>query len=534
MPRRDSLRATPQPVRALDFELLVLLVVAGSMIACGITWGLPNTVDWAIDSIAPIGPLHYAHDMVVEHHWWSKYPPLHFTILALLDAPYLALLAARGAFQPGASHYPYGFAEPDAALGFLTLIARAVSAAMGVGTTIVVYAIGREFGGRRAGLIAGLFFASSPLTLYYANTANLDIPYLFWSGLALLMLVRVVRGAATGTYLASGVLVALAVATKDQAYGLFLALPIPLVLAARRDPQYRHGERRLFATGVLAVLTYLMAANVVFDCHGWWDHVHYITHEGSAPYRMFSPTPSGFARLVARELHLSVAATTWPVAALGLVGCVMAVRDRIRGTGLLLFATLAYFATFTAPILYVFPRFVLPAVLTIAVFAGLAAARAWDTRSSLARSAIVAIVLLALLYGNTMNVGLLLDSRYAAEAWLELNLPPNAIVGMNGDPTYLPRLPRGAQRVSVDIDARGPELRGSTPDYLLMSDAYYRRYLRHADTRPVVRRLLAGDFGYEPVASFHRRWLPATDSIPTVNPRIVILRRRDVPPAAHA
>ena len=44
----------------------------------------------------------------------------------------------------------------------------------------------------------------------------------------------------------------------------------------------------------------------------------------------------------------------------------------------------------------------------------------------------------------------------------------------------------------------------------------------------MLRKLFGGHLGYEHVATFHRRGLPATELIPTLNPRIVILRRRRV------
>ncbi|MBI3770281.1 MAG: glycosyltransferase family 39 protein [Deltaproteobacteria bacterium] len=513
--------------RAVDPALALLVAISLAINVCGITWGLPNVVDWAIDSIAPLGPLAYVHQMLHGGHWWTKYPSLHFTVLTIVDAPYLALLAARGTLHTIVPRFPYGLTEPAESLGTLVLIARLVSATMSAGATAAAFYLGRALHGRRAGFIGGLLFAASPLTVYYSGTGNLDIPYLFWSSLAFVALVRVARGAASGAYVALGVFSALAVATKDQAYGLFILLPIPLVIGRVRE----HGwaglrDRRLLAGLVAAVATYAVAANVLVDWAGWTAHLRYITHEGSAPYQMFPQSAAGYVDLATRTWRLTVDSATWPMVLLATVGGIWAVVHRVRGAGMLMLAPVSYFASFIVPILYVFPRFVLPAVFVLAVFAGVGSACLWETRSAWARVTVAAAVGYVVLVGGSMNLGLLLDSRYAAESWMDRSLPPDAIVGTNGDPTYLPRLPFGVRSITVDIGPDGLVLHGAPPDFLVFSDAYYRRHLRHADTRPIVRELFAGRLEYERVATFHRRWLPATDLIPTLNPRIVILRRR--------
>ena len=72
----------------------------------------------------------------------------------------------------------------------------------------------------------------------------------------------------------------------------------------------------------------------------------------------------------------------------------------------------------------------------------------------------------------------------------------------------------------------GPVAEASPPEYLVLSDAHYRRYLRRSEFRPAMEQLLAGELDYERVAVFEPRPFPMTDLIPTVNPRVVILRRR--------
>lgn len=504
-------------------ELLGLIAAVTLVNAFGITWGLPNaTGDWAIDSIAPFGPLRYAQQMLDGGHWWSKYPPLHFTLLALVYAPYAAFLAVTGALDTGAG----AFADPALSVTLFTLAARIVSAAMGVGTTVVAYRIGVELAGRRAGFLAGVLFAGSPLAVYYATAANLEMPYLFWSSVALLMAVRIARGAPRETYVRCGMFAAAGIATKDQAYGLFLLLPIPLLmLHARARGGLGFRDPRLIAGAGAAVLTYLVAANVVIDFQGWLAHLYYITHDGSRPYQMYPATLAGSARLAAHVAGLVLWTATPPMLALAVVGWIALPRAARGGAALLVAAVASYLLTFVGPILYVFPRFVLPVVFIVAILGGVGGAAVWNRGGGLARAAVAATVALVTLYGTSMNLGLVWDSRYAAESWLASHVEPGALVGTNGEGVYLPRVPAALRTVAVDVTQTGLRYDGPTPEYLVLSDAYYARYLRRAAVRPVFLELLQGDGGYERVATFYRTHLPATDLIPGLNPRIVVMRR---------
>jgi len=516
--RPDRIAVTAWPP-----ELRVLILGVAFVNAFGITWGLPNaTGDWAIDSIAPFGPLRYAQQMLDGGHWWSKYPPLHFTLLAIVYAPYAVFLAVTGGLDTGAG----AFADPAVSVTLFTLAARLVSAVMGVGAAVVAYRIGVELAGRRAGFLAGVLFAGSPLAVYYAAAANLEMPYLFWSSLALLMLVRIARGAPRATYVRCGVFAAAAIATKDQAYGLFLLLPIPIVLLhtrARGGQGFR--DPRLIAGAGAAVLTYLVAANVVIDFRGWLAHLYYITHDGSQPYQMYPATLDGYARLAAHVAGLVLWTATPPMLVLAVLGWV-AMRRRARpGAALLVAAVASYLLTFVAPILYVFPRFVLPLVFVLAILGGVGGAAIWRRGGVAARAAVAATVAVVALYGTSMNLGLVWDSRYAAESWLAKHVEPGAVVGTNGEGVYLPRVPTSLRTVPVDVTEDGLRYDGPAPDYLVLSEAYYARYLRRAAVRPVFVGLLQGDGGYERVATFHRSHLPATDLIPGLNPRIVVMRR---------
>lgn len=503
----------------------MLVLAVGALNAFGITWGLPNASgDWAIDSVAPLGPLRYAREMLYGGHWWSKYPPLHYTLLSVVYAPYAAFLSVVGA-PATATQFPFGLADPERSLTYFTLMARLVSAAMGVGVAVVAHRIATEVADRAAGIAAAVVFACSPLAVYYADAANLDMPYLFWSSLALVMLVRIARGARVGTYVRLGAFTAAAIATKDQAYGLFSLVPLPLALLHTRGLGRGPLDRRLLAAAGAAVVTYVVAANVLVDWRGWLAHVHYVTHEGSRPYQMYPATIAGVSAFGGYVIGLLLEAATPPIVVFAAVGVVVLRKVAPRAVLLLGAAAVSYVVTFLGPILYAFPRFVLPLVFVCAIFAGVGIATTWRAAGVPGRLTVAASLVLLFLYGTSMNLGLVWDSRYAAEHWLAENVAPGTLVGTNGEGVYLPRIPAALPTVAFEVTADGLTFAGCEPEYLVMSDAYYARYLRRPATRPMLASLLIGTADWLPVATFHSKHLVATNLIPTMNPRIVVLRR---------
>ena len=74
------------------------------------------------------------------------------------------------------------------------LIGRCLTVGMGVGTVWAVYAIGRRLWGRRAGLLAALTLAITPLHAQHSHFLTVDVPATFWAMLSLLWAVRLATG----------------------------------------------------------------------------------------------------------------------------------------------------------------------------------------------------------------------------------------------------------------------------------------------------------------------------------------------------
>jgi hypothetical protein len=148
-------------------------------------------------------------------------------------------------------------------------------------------------------------------------------------------------------------------------------------------------------------------------------------------------------------------------------------------------------------------RFLLPQSLLVSLYAGLAldaAMRSARKTSVLAWSAGALIAIVggrALFECAAVDVALLRDPRYDAEAWLEAHVAAGETMEVYGNNTNLPRLPARTRVTRVDpspVSSRSPipgitELQGAydqveqrSPDWIVVSEGWLWRYTKAAPT----------------------------------------------------
>ncbi len=412
--------------QALPPALLFVLLHAWSL-----GWGLPSFTGWAGDELLP-GDVMRAVEAGFGGGWCERYPPLHYRLLGLLDRLILRL-----------DHVPARNPLPEAAHTELAQAGRLVSLLMGAGTAALLsLCAGRLYGGR-AGLLAAVVFTGMPTLGFHARLATLDVPYLFWWALSLWFGLRSLERPGWRDAVGFGLAAALAVTTKDQAYGLYLlGWPVWLWLLHRRGAL---DARRALAPAAAALLVFALVHGLPGNFDGFAGHVGLLLGPGSQPYQSFNRDLAGTAGLLLATLRLLEATLGWPALLLGLAGVACAVARRTRRPGeLLLLATGAsYVLTFLLAIYYVYDRFVLPLALLLAVFgAGLWARWLASPRAAVRRLAWALATGLALFsVTRALETGLYLarDTRYAAERWLAEHSPPGTRVGFVGAWKYLPR-----------------------------------------------------------------------------------------------
>lgn len=534
------------------------LFIAALHFAAALHWGLPAAVDeesvspWPVDTVAPLKPL------VEAYHGFRRppggapvYPLFHHVVLAAAYAPYLGWLWLSDAIQAPQADYPYGLADAPAALRHLTVLARGVSLLMGLGVVALVWSITAASWDRRAAHWAAAAAALLAPLAYYARTANLDVPYLFWTLLALRWLLAALPDFATGRLCAAAVAAALAVASKDQAFGFFLGPALCCaVLAWRRPAATRAAAARALATAALAgALAFALANNLLFG--GWEGFLRHLdfarrlhTHNVANGVGVFGP--SALPVLLGEAAARAFTVLGPLLVSAAMFGFVQSTRRGPPAAWLLPAAAVGYLLAVVWPAGMVFNRYLLGPFLLALPFAGVALAR---LQTRLGRNAALALGLGALAWPAAVSAATLeslwWDGRYAAERALRSRLAPGTAVEVYTQPRYLPRMGdhvrwqlvanrRDRIDYALEAEALAPEaLAARRPPYiLLLAGSGLSGDPRAAApaARAYFTALLEGRLGYRLAARFPTpQRLPRAVIEAGVAPEVLLFERRAAP-----
>jgi 4-amino-4-deoxy-L-arabinose transferase-like glycosyltransferase len=470
---------------------LAVLAFSFALNLAGIWWGLPSRYGWAVDELTPSVILSGIETRFSGDWHQPAYPPLHYYLLALTYLPALA----------------FDLVDPASieAHTWFFLFGRVLSLVMAATILLLLYQLGRDRFDSKAGLFAVLAMSLAAPFVYYAKTANLEIPLLFWFFLSLVFFLRVWSRGELSDYLGFAITAVCAMGTKDQAYA-FYVLPVAAFLGLRlRSERSLHrlllDRRRLGALAVSAI-AFLTVHNVAFNYQGFVHHFQEILWHRSN-YGRFQGTIGDQLPILAQTLrHLGFTLGV-PLAAAAAAGLILALREeKHRETALwiLLFGA-SYYLFFVAPVLAPWLRYALPLAALSCLFAGLALSRLW-ARGWAGR--LLAAAALAYSLGRAVSMDLLLlsDTRYAAERWLEKNVSKGAVVGYMGPEYYLPRLHRlSAKRLRPTETVLARE----KPDYLVLNPEYAARFPPGTREHDLFARLAAGRTRYGLVLSLAAR-----------------------------
>lgn len=510
---------------------------------------------WAYDDISPLGPLTETYHTFIQRGTdhgdrWVIYPAQHYFLLALAYGPYILFLMLTGQFSLAGAEFPYGFKDPIAAFRVLAVIARVVSVLMAGGIIVAAYRIGRLFWNGRAGAFAALCLLVQYPMVYYSKTACLEIPYLFWTSWALVMAAEIsAHGLTRKRVAALAALAACAVATKDQAAGMFLLLPVFLWVLWRRQRQ--QFPDRWWKLGIVFVtcagLTYAVGSGLAFDPTRYFRHLQW-TLTAHRPETMefltWNPPEAHHGAGIAAVGSIALWSAGSVVRVLGILpaglsilGLYLRIRSGCRSVWLAA-AAASYWWAFLVPTAftmgYVFQRYLIPVNFIAALFAGYGLAR---VVSRLSERRWAASILIALALGPSLWVSLDLlthlwhDSRYEAERWFSRNAAGGDRVAPAHSVNALPRLPRSLKITQIPpgpaalkyLESSRPEFVTVIPDWTTSPGMLHSRMY----PRELFAKLADGSLGYSQVANFDCGFgggLPLLD-YPSVSPPVTIYRR---------
>jgi 4-amino-4-deoxy-L-arabinose transferase-like glycosyltransferase len=535
---------------------------AAAVLLPAVWWGLPVATSgitargWDVDGVAGIGVLSEMHNLIVQPRpdWYVAYPLLHYLILAVCYAPYLAYLIATGAMSSPVAAYPYGLGDPVRAFLVLGVIARAVTLAMAVGTVVAVWSIGRRLGGRAAGWLAAALCTVTVPFAFYARTSNLDVPVLFWSALALLLMIRAVQdGLSTRLAIGIGITSGLAAATKDQGVATLVpALLVTFWYIGRAAAPPIAPWRAIGLLIVVGVGTYAIAMGIPVRPQRTVRHLAFVLgfeqtftnlREANQLTVLRPTSVAGYWSLSGDVLRAVIAAVGLPAVAAGTIG--LSLRGAGQGRAVLVAALAGFLLLAIAPIHHMQYRYALLPSLVLAVGAGLLMARLRRLASAsrfgaLAPLAFAFIVLAAPALGTIdLTWQMLADARYDAGNWLAREAKPGDALTFFGRPHQLPAIPDGVRVEPLSADpAAEARLRAGEFAWVIVAADYFADSSR---TRSQMlpdstwRRLLDGSLGLRLVHTSSRASLLGRPLayLPYVNPVVRIFARADAAPAGH-
>ena len=538
--------------------MLVLLGIAAYL--PGIGWGLPIGTDeslirgWGPDELGPNGPLAEVSNLIKHGDTGNpQYPMFHYFVCLAFYVPYLGFLFLTGGISHAQSAYPYGFANPARVLQTLLILARFASVLAGAGTGAVAYFTAKRLWNRTAGVVAGLTVLLIYTMFYYARVSTTDAAAVFWASVGLYIFVRILQdGMSVGRAAWLGLIAAIAVATKDPNYGVFLLLPLvmlPVHYSQGTEAGVTDVWERMKAplAGLLMfAAAYLVASGFVFYPEKYFKHLAFI-RAGGTHYRYyfeFPATLAGYWGLAKRSFGYIVDSLNWPLVIISLAGIFVAAK-KDRKTLALLLPGIATFFTVLLPVRYVELRYVLVIAYILALFAACAFAEGLRSPRTMLR-AVTGVLLVFSLGWSAMRAADLTyllwhESRVAAGEWFAQNVKTPMTIEYFGDGTYrgprrvvfLPRLPDGAHWALAKV-GRVPD--GSAPSAPLVMVQGREDLEKNWDCPDwVLRKLRDGSFGYHRVAAFETQTLFSHHSLslnPNVNPPIEIFERTDSAGAA--
>ncbi len=181
--------------------------------------------------------------------------------------------------------------------------------------------------------------------VYYAKTANLDVPYLFWFLASLYFYLRLRASGRARDYLLFALTAVFAVCTKDQAAALYGPAPLLMHLGdpAQRPPGRAEPD---MAPDPLrpptpswparaAVAAFLLVHNVLFNRSGFLSHLRLIFGAVWQGYQMVPAGPPGQWHLFVLTVRELAFCLTWPLLLVCAGGFVLALRERPRNPALL-------------------------------------------------------------------------------------------------------------------------------------------------------------------------------------------------------
>jgi hypothetical protein len=516
-------------ISALHFVLALSFV----LFFLGIWWGLPDYRGWAPDEIVPSRVVDGLRQFF-SGGWYDRYPPFHYYLLSLIFSPFLVLHNLHLLDLHQLPSYT-----------ILFYLGRWLSVFMGTAVVYLVYRCGCEIFDRRASIGAALITALIVPFEYYSKTMNLDVPYIFWFVGSLYFFIRLLKTQRLKYYLLFATAAVIAVCTKDQAYGLYVLSPLPVIFADWKHKRQTNPnlsfvrslfDRKYLYSLLAAAGLFVLLHNLAFNLQGFRRHLGLITGGASQNYKIYASSFLGQAQLLGLTLRQVQGSLGWPsllVCSGGLLLSLLRKKKNLFLLSLPVFA-ISYYVFYIARILFNCDRYNLPICIILSFFGGALISGLLNPGARFFKAKVVlvaAIFVFSFFYSLSVDVLMIADSRYAVERWIKKTVPREAVIGIIGPTEYGPRL-FGDHVVDLPLSLAGFQ-KAQKPDFVIFPTAYSRAFAKDSPAHRFFSEFSKAGDKYRLVLR-HQSALPwlviryhnTGTNMTLVNPEIQIYRRR--------
>lgn len=413
------------PTRSYRFILALILAIALGLRLYGYDAGLPAIND-------PDEPLFVmiASKMLAGHlnpGWFGHPGTTTFYSLALVFLGMLLVGIGAGRFGDVSGFISAAYADPSA----LFAGGRLLMVAFGIASIWLLAILARRLFGSRVALVSAALLAISPIHITYSQVIRTDMQVTLFMLLCLLASLSIARSGRLIAYVAAGIWLGLACATKWPG-ATFLLSPVCACL-------YRIGEdrrsaavqiRRLMLAGATSLATlFLISPYLVLDYGTVIDNL-----VGEFQAHHLGATGGGFLTNLAWYFTNPIWSSLGPA---GSVAAIFGLRTLLRNkpAALLIIPSTLAFLIFISLQTLVWERWPVPLLPLFSLAAALGFCSLWDAlRARLGRlpalvsTGIAGVVVAAplLLAAHAAATERLHDTRNLAAAWVKLHIPGNA------------------------------------------------------------------------------------------------------------
>ncbi|OQY40901.1 MAG: hypothetical protein B6229_00550 [Spirochaetaceae bacterium 4572_7] len=471
--------------------LLAILGLATLIYLIGLNWGLPNTISWQSDTLAPMRPLKGMFSLY-SFGYFHKYPYVHSFILSILNAPIIVIYGVYYILS-GGSFSPALFSEAIQGSKILatTLILedRLIGVVMALGLIFNVFLMGRKLFGRQAGFFAALVVVLNQGINHLAHVAKVEVPYLFWGTLSIYALIWAIETRERKFYIYTAIFSGLCYGSKDQGYAFFV-LPFLMILILvplfkdlknkKVNSKYWKGAFLWFSIAFGG--TFIIVENLILNWSGFLLRIGHLTGDAGFRSAAYPETIIGNLGMLL-DTFMELNALVSPVVVVFIfVGLVLLVKEKKISFSytLPLLVCFSFYLTFLLIVRQTMPRFIVSISIFLAPYAGLGAAKLYKKAKVLT----TIILIVPLLNTLLINFSLLSDPRYEMEKYMKQVMEEGDVIEYYSFQQYLPRFAEGTKSSVVKSPPQNfYNLEERHPDYIILTSKWYTRYI----TKPNIK-----------------------------------------------